>query len=88
MCKVFDTDFGPPIVVRGLRAPPSFNLPKIAGHGDPALQWVVGGRKIVKKLYIPKSNEATVNLPTFFIYLVLLYLDIIYYANDEPEKQE
>ncbi len=40
VCKLFGTNFGPFIVVRGLRAPPIYNLPTGAGHGDPALQWI------------------------------------------------
>ena len=38
--KVLGTNFGPSIVVRGLRAPQMLGV-KMAGHGDPALQWLV-----------------------------------------------
>ena len=40
VCKVFGMNITVTIVVRGLRAPPSF-LTSMAGHGDPALQWMV-----------------------------------------------
>ena len=40
VCKVFGMNIPVTIVVRGLRAPPSF-LTSMAGHGDPALQWMV-----------------------------------------------
>ena len=33
--RVFGINFLPPIVVRGLRAPPIYKLPTNAGHEDP-----------------------------------------------------
>ncbi len=50
VCKVFGTNFGPFIVVRGLRATPSFIYQQWAWHGDPALQWT---SDVCRELYTP-----------------------------------
>ena len=48
VCKVLGNYFIPSIVVRGLRAPQLLGG-KMAGHGDPALQWLL--RYLAKNLH-------------------------------------